>query len=480
MFSSLRFLKFGKKDLVAACLIVICTIYAILQWYYMVPSGIMGREVISPYLVTMDEEGNCYISHDGKSEVLKVNQKDQITAWMTVNSHELYTFGQANDIAVDEEGNIFISDITWNASGLGMECESVLEFDSKGHYKSYPAYFDYSNLNDLTDLEGVPELVMRRNIYSLTHNQGDTFLALPAMSEEGESKVYIFQNQKNGQEGAEEGTFLPVYDELWERAEDIQDIAVVEAGWFYVVDKKGEIFLSKDGKVTSVYKTDESSYVLPYSMTVDERGTAYFTDICNGEIYQIKEKTVSKLYDQETLTKMTGFPMSETILQTIKAVKSGGTQYLTMTCADGAAVINLETGDCRVLSELSYLPAVQVMNVLRYIAVVLAVLIAFYYLLVLIKYLYVSGILEKKSISLALILGVGIASLFVMNNMMANFQDSFISEQINKLCMVAQIASIAYITGHPTGFNVFFPLNFALGALFAGLYLFSLRKRERE
>ena len=46
--------------------------------------------------------------------------------------------------------------------------------------------------------------------------------------------------------------------------------------------------------------------------------------------------------------------------------------------------------------------------------------------------------------------------------------------------MVEQIASIAYITGHPTGFNVFFPLNFALGALFAGLYLFSLRKRERE
>lgn len=46
--------------------------------------------------------------------------------------------------------------------------------------------------------------------------------------------------------------------------------------------------------------------------------------------------------------------------------------------------------------------------------------------------------------------------------------------------MVEQIASIAYVTGHPTGFNVFFPLNFALGALFAGLYLFSLRKRERE
>ena len=40
--------------------------------------------------------------------------------------------------------------------------------------------------------------------------------------------------------------------------------------------------------------------------------------------------------------------------------------------------------------------------------------------------------------------------------------------------MVLQIMSMAYVTGHPTPLNVMFSFNYAMGAIFAGLYLFSL------
>ena len=42
--------------------------------------------------------------------------------------------------------------------------------------------------------------------------------------------------------------------------------------------------------------------------------------------------------------------------------------------------------------------------------------------------------------------------------------------------MVEQIASVAYVTGHPTPFNIFFPFNYAMGAIFAGLYMKTLTK----
>lgn len=46
--------------------------------------------------------------------------------------------------------------------------------------------------------------------------------------------------------------------------------------------------------------------------------------------------------------------------------------------------------------------------------------------------------------------------------------------------MVLNIASLAYVTGHPTPFHLIIPLNYALGALFAGLYLRSLGKQTGE
>ena len=46
--------------------------------------------------------------------------------------------------------------------------------------------------------------------------------------------------------------------------------------------------------------------------------------------------------------------------------------------------------------------------------------------------------------------------------------------------MVLNLASLAYVTGHPTPFHLSIPLNYALGALFAGLYLHSLGKGAAE
>lgn len=46
--------------------------------------------------------------------------------------------------------------------------------------------------------------------------------------------------------------------------------------------------------------------------------------------------------------------------------------------------------------------------------------------------------------------------------------------------MVLNMAATAYVTGHPTPFFVFFPFNYAMGALFAGLYLYSLRRKSQS
>jgi predicted MFS family arabinose efflux permease len=190
-----------------------------------------------------------------------------------------------------------------------------------------------------------------------------------------------------------------------------------------------------------VYEEEENRYKLPYFIASGENGVSYFTDICNQEIYRIKDGKASVLYDQTRLAQLTGLDVSGSVLETLQAVNRDGKEYLCVTCNDGVSVIDIQGETGQTFDTLSYRGGFQILLILRFAAFILAGLIAVYYLLVLLRYLIASGVLVRKKFSLILILGVSVSALVVMTNMLRRFQEDYVEEQIDNMCTVTQIAA---------------------------------------
>lgn len=420
MFCCIRTLKFQTRDFIALLVAMICLLFGVLEWWYLPLTPSLEIEVSNPYFTTMDQQGNCYIINDGKSEILKVNPQGEICARMSCNTHEEDTFGEADEVAVDTKGNIYVLDILWNDTGLGLSGERVLRYDSEGHFKEVVFETDYSDC-----------MVMKRHCFSL-RQLGDEIVFASVDAKKDQFMLYRIES------GSDEANLE--CSVAWERAEEIQDISIVNKEQIMVVNKRGEIFRTDTVNATIVFEKKEKEYILPFFITgIGE--DVYFSDICNQEIYQIENQKVDKLYTSERLEKITGISMSDTILETVQACSVGDNRYLCMTCADGVSVIDIQTDECREYTSIPYVKQFQALFILRVVAFVLAGLIFAYYLMVMIRYLIMSGVLGKKKFSIILIVGVSLSALFVMSTMLKSFKNNYVEEQIGNMCTVTQIAS---------------------------------------
>jgi predicted MFS family arabinose efflux permease len=416
MFLSWKKSIFRKRDAVALAIAMVLTIAALLQWWFWPLTLSMGCDIINPYFTTMDEAGNTYVINNGKSEILKINENGKIDLRLTYDNHEEDSFGEADELAIDEEGNLYVLDIQWNATGLGLAMERILKFDSKGHFQAVVFENDYSEV-----------MVMKRHCFGLGNLDGDIVFA--SVEPDGNTiSVYRLADD----------AFETVNEITYENAEQVQDISVVSDSQIYLINKNGQIFLNENGINTMVFAS--VGYQLPYYVTGDGE-TNYFTELCNRGIYQIDGQEVTLLYDSATLQEMTGIAMDESVLETLQSVSIGQNHLLCVTCDSAVAVIHLDDQSVKMLEHCSYIPAYQVMIILRVVFAVIAAVIALYYLIALIILLKRRGVLEKKKTSIILILAVAAAALVVMTSMLKIFKENYIDEQISMMCTVTQIAA---------------------------------------
>ena len=134
MFTAIKKLEIKQKDIIFLLLSLLLFVAGILQWWCFPQTSSLKEVIENPYFTTRDEKGNHYIINKGKSEVLKVSKENRIMSRLSWDNHEADCFGEADEVAVDRKGNIYVLDVIWNDTGLGLAMERVLRYTPDGKF----------------------------------------------------------------------------------------------------------------------------------------------------------------------------------------------------------------------------------------------------------------------------------------------------------------------------------------------------------
>ena len=420
MFSAFRKLEMKQKDILFLLLSLLLFIAGMLQWWFLPQASALKNIIENPYFTTRDEQGNHYIINKGKSEVLKVSEENRIMSRLSWDNHEADSFGEADEAAVDREGNIYILDVLWNDTGLGLAMERVLRYTPDGKFDCVVFQEDYSEI-----------MITKRHLFSLV-SVGDEIRFAQVHPDGKGFSVYTLKSGRDKVEKTVE------FD--WESAVEIQDFALDQDQGYFVI-KNGTVYSFNKTEIRVVYRVEDREYVLPYSLAC-RNGVLYFSDICNQAVYKMEGSRAKLLYGKEDMEKITSVKLGQAILETINVTGTEKKQILSVTWNSGVTEIKMPgSQDVSPSAEMKYNRTSVLLLGLRYLCLGLSVTIALYYLAVLIKYLIVSGILVQKKFTIFMILGVSISAMVVMMSMLRRFKENYVQEQISSMCTVTQIAS---------------------------------------
>lgn len=421
MFSCFHKLQFRKKDGAALCAAAILLTAGLLQWWLCPLTPSAGRKIENPYFTTRDGKGNTYIINDGKREILKLNPEGEIDARMSCMNHGDDVFSEVDEVAVDGEGNIYVLDVIWNDTGLGLFQDRILRFDRNGKFQEVVFENDYSDA-----------MIMKRQIFSLVSMEGEIrFVNVEAA--EGSFSLYRIR----------EGMREPerIMQTPWEQVENVQDFAVGSERSVYLTDKSGGVYQAGENGKQLLYQTPQDTYLLPFSVECSEKGCVYFTDICNQEIYRIEDGKAEVFLDAQTLSKLTGQDVAQAILETVQVRADNGAEVLCLAFNDRAGCLRLDTMEYTGFDTAPYHGRFRLALAFRFGAFAVSGLILLYYLLALVKYLILAKILFKNRLMLILAAAVGCSTMVVMTNMLTQFRNVYIEEQLDSMCSITQIAT---------------------------------------
>lgn len=421
MFSCFRKLQFKKRDGAALCAAAILLAAGLIQWWLCPLTPSMGREIENPYFTTMDGEGNTYLINDGKSEILKLSPEGEIDARISWTDHGEDVFSEANEVAVDGEGNIYVLDVIWNDTGLGLFQDRILRFDQAGNFQEVVFENDYSDT-----------MIMKRQIFSLVSMEREIrFVNVEA--EEGSFSLYRIR------EGAHEPE--RILQTPWEQVENVQDFAVGVGKNVYLTDKSGGVYQAGEAGKQLLYQAPQDAYLLPFSVECSKKGSVYFTDICNQEIYRVEDGKAEVFLDAQTLSKLTGRDVAQAILETVQSGEAHGAEVLCLAFNDRAGCLRLDSMEYTGFDAAPYQGKFRLGLVFRFAAFAVSGVLFLYYLLALVKYLILAKVLFKNRAMLILAAAVGCSTVVVMTSMLTQFRNVYIEEQLDSMCSITQIAT---------------------------------------
>ena len=420
MFTAIKKLEIKQKDIIFLLLSLLLFVAGILQWWCFPQTSSLKEVIENPYFTTRDEQENHYIINKGKSEVLKVSKENRIMSRLSWDNHEADCFGEADEVAVDRKGNIYVLDVIWNDTGLGLAMERVLRYTPDGKFDRVVFEKDYSKT-----------MITKRHLFSLVRIGDEIHFAEVHPDGKGFS-TYILKSGRNKAEKSVE------FD--WDSAIEIQDFALDKKLGYFVI-KNGTIYSFDSAKIRVAYQVADRQYMLPYSLSC-QNGVLYFSDICNQAVYQLDGSRAKLLYGKEDFEKITSGQLGQDILETINVTGEGKEQILSVTWNNRVTEIGMNRSqDVSPSSEMNYTRTSVLLLGLRYFCLGIASVIAAYYLAVLVKYLIVSGIFIQKKFTIFMILGVSVSAMVVMMSMLQRFKENYVQEQISSMCTVTQIAS---------------------------------------
>ena len=286
------------------------------DWYELFPSS--SIELVNPYLAQSDGEGNTYVIDSERSRIVKLNQEGRAEYFLQSNLREADTFWYAEDLAIGEDGTLYVLDASWDDTGSAVARECILAYDAEGNYQDTLLDINYE------------ERVDKHRLYSLTLSNGGLYYV--------NSDVDGFSLFRLGLDSREtEEIAFYAYEDAFNL---IQDYAVDSASEsVYALDKRGRILKGTESELTQLYDTATDpafeGVTTFYRAAVDSEQNLYITDIRQNRVLRYHEGEESpEVYLENTES-----------LSVSAALRQDGSTELGF-CTDGGILMqNLTSGE---------------------------------------------------------------------------------------------------------------------------------------
>lgn len=263
--------KIRKLDIFVAVILVIIVFLLDSNWYK--ADGIFQENITmtDAYMASLDTQGNTYIVDAGHTRVLKLNQDKDVVFSIRGNSKEADTISYVSDLAVGNNGDVFVEENHWG--GLYVDREAIFVYDAQGNYKA-------TCYDDLYD----DEYVDKRKIFGMVTDEDWLYFAVL-----GQDSIQICQMDQTNYE-------LSVVRELdYENAFNaVYDVCILpESMDVYVLDKRNQVVRISGNESQVLYASEQDStykgQAAFYTMAVDPERNIYLADIKGNRIFYLAE-----------------------------------------------------------------------------------------------------------------------------------------------------------------------------------------------
>jgi predicted MFS family arabinose efflux permease len=248
-------------------------------------------------LAKTDAAGDAYIIDDAMSRIVKMGAGG-VADCEILGGHSSSIFYNAYDVAVEDRHSLFVHDVIWDASGMDVASERILEFDKRSGGLIRELY-----RLDRNDSKSNPELSGLIALRALKF--GDGKLWFVRKSED----FFTLYSLVPGEEPVVE--YAVDYDDaLWTLGDFAVDIA---GGRVFFADKAGviKVFDSDKTETTTVFEpvsgVSVREFSLPYRLSFD--GTElYFSDIGKRAVMRLEGENRAEIVFREEPDTRNNYP----------------------------------------------------------------------------------------------------------------------------------------------------------------------------
>lgn len=390
------------------------------EFYFPIPLCI-SRPVEYPCFMTTDAQGNTYLINDSKSEVLKIDQNQKICYRLSTESTGPGSFQEANELAVDAKGNLYLREVIWDVNGLQVESERIIKYDKHGLFNEVVYEKDYRKTG---------EKVASHRLFALSLTEkGITFIE---KGSRGFDKLCLSKGQLT-----KDSHTLPI-------PVDFQNFTVSKDGCLvYAADKKGIIYKFTRNSQQIVYTPDPSSYHLPFHLACGYDGSLYFADIASNSIDKLGGSDNAQLWlSKAELEKNLNILPEGSILMGIDLSGSESSPVFNVVFNSAAGSYSASDKDM-IMSGREYtlsagLLLLKILQILMFF-VGLSLILAILFLKI--KHLAVQGKFIKWRFLLITMGSIIVTAFVVVPSVLKQFREIYIEAQVEQMEMAAQIAA---------------------------------------
>jgi len=248
-------------------------------------------ELSCPSYMLVTENGNQYIINRSTTQILVLDKDGHHFFQIDGGSTKHNSFNFANNIAVDTEGNIYVTDVSFNANYDRDKKIKLLKYNAKGKFESILYEYEYREEEELT---------IHSAFMSITFYNGRLYYA-----QREYNSIALYSIATDGSESFPTQEKRIAYKDAQLL---VASIAIVpEWNKLYFTDKKGDIYQA--GKEITLiydggnYQPEYDFYDIPndIAVTKDEE-YLYYTDIGLRQVWGIELKTGRKFLIYESKT----------------------------------------------------------------------------------------------------------------------------------------------------------------------------------